>query len=93
MVANDYYAHKSPSGKYFDDLMDRDKLKYDFACENLDLAFQGNIETYISDWMTSTKGHRECLLSGKVSKIGVATQAMPVTGASDSMIATAIFSD
>ncbi len=93
MVANEYYAHRSPSGKYFDDLMDRDKLNYSFACENLDLAFVGNIETYISDWMASTKGHRECLLSNKVSKIGVATQTMPVTGASDSVIATAIFSD
>lgn len=93
MVKYNYYAHKSPSGKYFDDLMDRDKLKYDFACENLDLAFVGDVKTYIADWMASTKGHRECLLNNKVSKIGVATQTMPVTGASDSVIATAIFSD
>ena len=93
MTTNNYYAHQSPNGTYFSDLMKQDGISYDFACENLDLAFSGAESTYVADWMASTKGHRECLLNAKVTKVGVATGAMSVTGASTSTIATAIFSN
>lgn len=93
MVTNNYYAHQSPNGTYFSDLMKQNRIEYDFACENLDLAFSGAEGTYVADWMASTKGHRECLLNAKVTKVGVATGSMSVTGASNSTIATAIFSN
>lgn len=93
MVNNNYYAHQSPNGTYFSDLMKRDGISYNFACENLDLAFSGAESTYVKDWLESTKGHRECLLSDKVTKVGVAADSMAVTGASSATIATAIFSN
>ena len=93
MVAHNYYAHQSPNGTYFSDLMKRDGITYEFACENLDLAFSGAESTYVADWMASTKGHRECLLNKQVTKIGVASGAMPVAGAASATIATAIFSN
>ena len=93
MVTNNYYAHQSPNGLYFNDLMKQNRISYGFACENLDLAFSGAESTYVADWMASTKGHRECLLNAQVTKIGVATGSMPVTGAASSTIATAIFSN
>lgn len=93
MVANNYYAHQSPNGTYFSDLMKQDGISYEFACENLDLAFSGAESTYVADWMASTKGHRECLLNSKVTKVGVAVGSMPVTGAASATIATAIFSN
>jgi len=93
MVANNYYAHQSPDGTYFNDLMKRDRISYNFACENLDMAFSGAESTYVADWMASNKGHRECLLSSQVTKVGVATGSMSVTGANNATIATAIFSN
>lgn len=93
MVSNSYYAHQSPNGTYFSDLMKQNGISYEFACENLDLAFSGAESTYVADWMASSKGHRECLLSEKVTKVGVSTGSMSVTGAANSTIATAIFSN
>ena len=93
MVTNNYYAHQSPNGTYFNDLMKRDSISYQFACENLDLAFSGAESTYVADWMASSKGHRECLLNSKVTKVGVASAPMSVTGATSASIATAIFSN
>lgn len=93
MTKNNYYAHKGSDGAYFNDLMNKAGIKYDFACENLDLSFSGdNASQYIEDWMNSTKGHRECLLNDKVKKVGVSVANMPVNGAADASIAAAIFS-
>lgn len=93
MVTNNYYAHQSPDGTDFSHLLKRERISYDYACENLDLAFSGAESTYVADWMASNKGHRECLLNNQVTKVGVAVDSMAVTGASSATIATAIFSN
>lgn len=72
MAAQQYYAHKSPQGKYFYDLMRDNEYYVEYGCENLDLAFTVIPDVYVRDWMNSKRGHRECILKENVTQAGYA---------------------
>lgn len=72
MVQRQYYAHKSPDGKYYYDLFPEHGINSEYNCENLDLVFVPRIEMFIDEWMTSTKGHRDCLINPKLTAAGYA---------------------
>lgn len=75
MAQNHYYAHKSPSGLYFYDLIKQHNYQIGYGCENLDLEFTQIAEVYVTDWLNSTHGHRECLLNSSVTDAGFAVTA------------------
>jgi len=80
MRANNYYAHESPNGTHFYHLYDQHDYKAGFTCENLDMEFSMSTGTFIQAWMSSTKGHRECLLDPRISEAGyAATEIMTST--------------
>lgn len=72
MSLNNYYAHKNLAGKLFYNVLADDGYKVDYGCENLDLDFTTEPSTYVSSWMKSTAGHRECLLNATVTQAGYA---------------------
>ncbi len=72
MAINNYYAHKSLTGKFYYDIFDKLGFETDYSCENLDLAFTIESSQYINDWLNSSKGHRECLLNANVTDAGYA---------------------
>jgi len=72
MVRRNYYAHRDPSGKLYHDYFETDTFKNVYSCENLDLQFTAMPEKYVEDWMTSDKGHRDCLLNPNLTDIGLA---------------------
>lgn len=65
-----YYAHQSPDGKYYYDLLDTDYNNV-FSCENLELEFSQDSHLFIDRWMNSGK-HRNCMLAPNTSDIGLA---------------------
>jgi len=73
MALNRYYSHINLSGKYFYDYFKDFGFSTGFSCENLDVEFTTDETVYVKDWLTSERGHRECLLSKKVTKAGYAT--------------------
>jgi uncharacterized protein YkwD len=72
MQQNSYYAHKSPDGKFYYDLLYEQQIGFNYSCENLDLQFTTTPNDYVSDWMNSNKGHRECLLNDSINRAGYA---------------------
>ncbi len=72
MQKNNYYAHKGSNGLFFGSLLKASPFADSYACENLDLQFTIKAETYVSDWLKSNAGHRECALNAKVSSAGYA---------------------
>lgn len=81
MARNTYYAHRGINGEDFSDLLMQSGHSIDYGCENLDLQFVTDSNTYISDWMNSKSGHKECLLNGKVGYAGYAvTEIVPMAG-------------
>lgn len=72
MVNRQYYAHLNPDGKYYYDLFPEYRIKAKYSCENLDVQFTVDEQTYIHDWLTSTRGHRECMLHKDVTSAGYA---------------------
>ncbi len=72
MANREYYAHKSPEGSLFNNLMDQNSLKYSYACENLNLADSMAPSTFVESWLASQAGHRECLLENTHTKAGYA---------------------
>ncbi len=90
MVKNQYYAHISPKGLYFYDLMDSHMLHADYACENLNLEFTTDERIYLETWHTSTKGHRECMLRPDVTAAGYAVGEYGETPETKIYIAVAI---
>lgn len=93
MVGSDYYAHYNAEGIGFDTMMRAAGIRYGFACENLDISFTPSDAQYVADWLASKHGHRECLLSDRVTRIGVSTAPKQVTGAPGAALATIILSD
>jgi uncharacterized protein YkwD len=83
MSAFDYYAHRSPSGLYFYDMFGENHYLAGFACENLDLEFSKLTDQYVNDWLASTKGHKECMLSPKVTEAGYATAEIKTSTATN----------
>ncbi len=76
MAKRQYYAHKNPDGKYFYDLLPDYGVSADYSCENLDLVFVPNSQTFVDEWLASTKGHKECMLSSNVKAAGYAAVKM-----------------
>lgn len=72
MQTKRYYAHQSPTGDYFYNLLDPVAYNGVYACENLDLQATLDTQTYINDWLQSKKGHRECMLNEAVLQAGYA---------------------
>lgn len=90
MVKNQYYAHISPNGMFFYDLMKNHMLHADYACENLNLEFTTDESVYIQSWHTSTKGHRECMLQSDATAAGYAVGEYGETPETKIYIAVAI---
>ena len=72
MVQRNYYAHQDPSGYLYHDYFRSDTFRGAYSCENLDLAFTALPQQYIADWLSSGKGHRQCMLSDKITDVGFA---------------------
>lgn len=70
MAKNQYYSHVDPQGKYYYDLFAKRGFNADYSCENLDVEFTTDEWRYVSDWLESTKGHKECMLNNRVSQAG-----------------------
>ncbi len=83
MAVNHYYGHHDPAGNTFGDVLRSQGNSITYGCENLDLQFVTDANKYVSDWMNSTKGHRECLLQDRASRAGYAvTEIAPFGGES-----------
>ena len=86
MVSNRYYSHTSPRGDTYVDVLKNSRA---LSCENLDLTTGLTRQRVIGDWLGSSLGHRECLLSPTVSRIGIAQSVFDVD--TDQYITVAIF--
>lgn len=69
MLNNQYFAHNTPSNKTPWDFMTSVGYAYLFAGENLAVNFNSS-EDVTNGWLTSPE-HRENILSGKYTEIGV----------------------
>lgn len=76
MVKRKYYAHKDPDGAYYYDLFPSYNISAKYSCENLDLIFIPDSRTVVTDWLTSNKGHRECMLNRSLTQAGYAAMEM-----------------
>jgi uncharacterized protein YkwD len=72
MSKNVYYAHKNSTGGFYDDMMRSKGIITDYSCENLDMSFSEQPTTYVQEWLASNKGHKECMLSPRVTSAGYA---------------------
>lgn len=77
MVNNSYYAHLSPDGKYYYQLMDEQGLNATYSCENLAFEFTQNSRKYTDSWLNSAKGHRTCMLNSATIEAGYAAIKVP----------------
>lgn len=75
MAARQYYAHKSPDGKYYYDLFPDYDVKTDYSCENLDIVFVPSAEEFIKEWVGST-AHHACLVNPVTTEAGFAVTKM-----------------
>lgn len=73
MSTRQYYAHQSPDGTYYYDKFAGHGITAGYSCENLDLTFVPNQERVIYEWMSSSQGHRNCMLSPEVTHAGYAS--------------------
>lgn len=76
MVNRQYYAHKNPDGKIFFDLMAESGYATQYACENLSLEPSKQESASYDSWLTSTHGHKECMLRTEVTRAGYASRKM-----------------
>jgi uncharacterized protein YkwD len=76
MVNRQYYAHKNPDGKIFFDLMAEGGYATQYACENLSLEPSKQESASYDSWLTSTHGHKECMLRTEVTRAGYASRKM-----------------
>lgn len=70
MLANNYFAHVSPSGKTPWSWMDAENYNYIYAGENLAINFKTPQETETA-WMNSPS-HRENIMSKNYTEVGIA---------------------
>lgn len=82
MQRNSYYAHESPEGLYYYDLLTGSDYGNNYSCENLDLRFDTNAGRYVSDWLNSP-AHKKCLLSTDSSRAGYAAIKVAPTAQSE----------
>lgn len=72
MIANQYYAHTSPStGENFPSYFEQLPAE---SCENLQLDTSNSASSIVTAWLQSTSGHRECLLNQNLRYIGFETR-------------------
>lgn len=73
MVNAQEYSHQNQDGKYYYDLLREHEYFSNYSCENLDIESIPTPAKFIKSWLTSSGGHRECLLNDQVSEIGIAS--------------------
>lgn len=72
MIARKYYAHKSPEGINFADLLEDVGLsKTTPSCENLLLTNATDADVMIAEWLASP-AHKACMLDTSMNSVGVA---------------------
>ena len=71
MFAKSYWAHTAPDGTTPWFFIQKEKYHYLYAGENLAKDFQ-NSSAVVEAWMASKIGHRENILNGNYSDMGVA---------------------
>lgn len=71
MVKRGYFAHQSPEGRDFSYFLNQVGYDYEYAGENLAINFEDTSEV-VNAWMQSP-GHRENILKGRYTEMGVAT--------------------
>ncbi len=96
MSKHHYYAHLDPSNHYFDYYLKSSGYNYKFSCENLNMAESNDVNVFVDGWMTSKKGHRECILNPGHKHYGYATSTIEgltdLPGVSETVV-VAIYSD
>lgn len=75
MVAQNYWAHDTPSGKTPWDFITSTGYQYQLAGENLAYGF-GDAASTETGWMNSPE-HKENILNGQYSQVGFATVQAP----------------
>lgn len=79
MSKNAYYAHRSPTGELFDDIMTRQGITdIGYACENLNMAETSDAGGFIKSWLNSGS-HRQCLLDDRTDSAGYAITKIHVS--------------
>lgn len=73
MIASQTYAHRDQAGKYYYDLLPVSGYRTEYSCENLDIENTPKAEAYMTSWLSSGEGHRDCMLDERVTKAGIAT--------------------
>ncbi|MDQ3093877.1 MAG: CAP domain-containing protein [bacterium] len=71
IVAERLYSHTNSSGeKYYHKL----SSPTGYSCENLALESTMTESAFVSSWLESTNGHKECLLSNQITRAGYAVR-------------------
>lgn len=78
MARRGYFAHQSPEGRDFTYFLNQVGYDYEYAGENLAINFEDSSEV-VNAWMQSP-GHRENILKGRYTEMGVATASTTVKG-------------
>jgi hypothetical protein len=78
MLANNYFAHNSPSGITPWHWIEKNNYDYKYAGENLAINFSDPIEQQAA-WMNSAS-HKKNILNPKYSEIGVAVASGKING-------------
>ena len=73
MIDKNYFSHTSPTYGSFTNLLDRYGVNYNWAGENLAMNSNGSV-TGAHDMLMSSPGHRDNILGGSYSLIGVGIQ-------------------
>ncbi len=77
MASNQYYSHRNKEGKFYFDALKEQGIYTDYSCENLDIEFSESALPYITAWLGSNAGHRECMLHSQVTSAGYAAIKLP----------------
>ena len=81
MVERQYYAHKNPDAKFYFDYFDKFGIRTGYNCENLDLVFVPDQNKVISEWMSSLRGHRACLMNQQTTHAGYSSAKLTIINA------------
>lgn len=74
-----YYAHRSPTGELFDDVMTQQGItNVGYACENLNMAETSDPAQFLNSWLNSDS-HRQCLLNDRLDSAGYAITKIHVS--------------
>jgi uncharacterized protein YkwD len=70
MAQRGYFGHQNPEGNNYSHQLPGTTYEGTYSCENLVIGSSLNPEPYVSQWLSSTTGHKECLLSEATSRVG-----------------------